>query len=247
MKRFLIVALALSVCALFANAQTIVGTQHDLSLRGGSPWAGNDPTNQVCVYCHTPHAASSTQKPLWNRAATAETFVPYTSLSYNGGNYASDPVGHQPMGESKLCLSCHDGVTALNALVHTFGGNPIPMLGSFDQLGDVYYPGSPYSTGLGANIGENFPGSAGSGYTVNNLANDHPVSFAFNNALILEDAGTGSAQLRLPAAGSNVKLYGANHDQVECSSCHNVHSNAYGSFLVMSNTGSQICLTCHIK
>ncbi|MDK9698581.1 MAG: cytochrome c3 family protein [bacterium] len=242
----LMVALALSLCcALVANAQ-IVGTKHDLSLNGGGYWAGNDPANQVCVYCHTPHAASTTQKPLWNRAATAETFIPYTSLSYNGGNYAADPTGHQPMGESKLCLSCHDGITALNALLHTYGP-PIQMVGGFDQLGDVYYPGSPYSTGMGANIGENFPGGAGSGHTINNLANDHPVSFAFNNALILEDAGGGAAQLQLPATGSAIKLFGTNGDQLECSSCHNVHSNTNAPFLAMSNNGSAICLTCHIK
>jgi predicted CXXCH cytochrome family protein len=33
--------------------------------------------------------------------------------------------------------------------------------------------------------------------------------------------------------------------QVECSSCHNVHDNAYGNFLAMSNDGSALCLACH--
>ena len=150
------------------------------------------------------------------------------------------------MGESKLCLSCHDGITALNALLHTYGP-PIAMVGGYDQLGDVYYPGSPFTNGMGPNIGENFPGSGGTGYTVDNLANDHPVSFAFDQTLITEDAAGGAPQLRLPVAGDPVKLFGTNHDQVECSSCHDVHSNVNGQFLVMSNTGSALCLTCHIK
>ncbi|GBE29043.1 doubled CXXCH motif [bacterium BMS3Bbin04] len=223
----------------------ITGTKHDLSqLTGGGYWTGS--SDQVCIFCHTPHNASSTQTPLWNRQETQETFLAYDSPTFDGENYFADQVGHQPRGDSKLCLSCHDGITALNSLLYSFEG-PINMLGGFDQLGDVYYPGSPYSGDMGPNIGENFPGSGGSGYTVNNLSNDHPISFAFNNALILDDAHGGDAQLRLPPNGDAVKLYGVNQDQLECSSCHDVHDDSYGSFLVKPNTGSSICLTCHIK
>ena len=34
---------------------------------------------------------------------------------------------------------------------------------------------------------------------------------------------------------------------VECASCHNPHNNSLGNFLRKANTGSAICLSCHIK
>jgi predicted CXXCH cytochrome family protein len=83
-------------------ATTIVGTAHDLS---GNGWG----TDQICVYCHTPHNAKSPQLvPLWNHAATAESFTLYSSSTLNA-------TPGQPAGVSKACLSCHDGVTAIDS------------------------------------------------------------------------------------------------------------------------------------
>ena len=89
------------------NAATIVGTAHDLSGKG---WG----TNQVCIFCHTPHNANTTVAgaPLWNHAVTTATFSTYSSDTLNA------TVG-QPDGVSKLCLSCHDGTVALDS----FGNN----------------------------------------------------------------------------------------------------------------------------
>jgi predicted CXXCH cytochrome family protein len=222
----------------------VIGSKHDLSeATGGGYWAGEDPNDQVCIYCHTPHHASTSQLPLWNRTETVETFEPYSSPTFEGENYFADPIGHQPQAESKLCLSCHDGVTALNSLLYSHAG-PITMVGGLDQLGDVYYPGSPYSPDdMGANIGEIVPGIGGPG----NLSNDHPISFAFNDALIADDAQGGPPNLQLPTAGDPVKLFGANEEQLECSSCHDVHDETIEPFLVKDNTASDLCLTCHIK
>jgi predicted CXXCH cytochrome family protein len=227
----------LTIIAVFSLTMTastgIIGTKHDLSqATGGGYWAGEDPENQVCIYCHTPHHASTTQQPLWNREETQETFTPYDSPTFQGT--FTDPTG-QPVGESKLCLSCHDGITALNALLYSYSG-PISMVGGFDQLGDVYYPGSPYSPdNMGANIGEIVPGVGGPG----NLANDHPVSFIYDEALAQNDG-----QLQSPAALPDWALHDGN---LECTSCHDVHDETYEPFLNMDNTGSALCLTCHLK
>jgi predicted CXXCH cytochrome family protein len=235
----LIVMLTLFSGANIANAQ-IVGSKHDLSrATGGGNWGGTSVEDQVCIYCHTPHHASTTQLPLWNRQDATETFTPYDSPTYDGT--FTDPGG-QPQGESKLCMSCHDGVTALNALVHSYSGMPV-MDGGFDQLGDVYYPGSPFSPHMGANIGELFPGGSATG----NLANDHPISFTFDAALIATDADGGDPRLQLPAGDDAVRLFGPQHDQLECSSCHDVHNNTSEPFLVMDNAGSSMCMKCHIK
>ena len=67
---------------------------------------------QICVPCHAPHrAVNFAAGPLWNHAMTATSFD-------QGGR--TDVLDH----ESKLCMSCHDGITAVSA----FGGATSPPL-----------------------------------------------------------------------------------------------------------------------
>lgn len=84
---------------------TIVNSPHNLNNYPGVSLPGN----QVCLPCHTPHNAllAGEDNVLWNHAETGETFVMYSATA------------GQPEGPSKLCLSCHDGVTA----VDNYGGN----------------------------------------------------------------------------------------------------------------------------
>lgn len=84
---------------------SVVNTPHNLNNFPGV----SIPGNQVCLPCHTPHNAllSGDANVLWNHAETAETFVMYKSTA------------GQPEAPSKLCLSCHDGVTAID----NYGGN----------------------------------------------------------------------------------------------------------------------------
>ncbi len=94
---------------------SIVNTPHNLNNYPGV----NIPGNQVCLPCHTPHNAllSGDDNVLWNHAETGETFVMYKSTA------------GQPEGPSKMCLSCHDGVTAIDNYGGT-GGTGIVMTGS---------------------------------------------------------------------------------------------------------------------
>lgn len=100
-----VAATALAVAALFsplAQAASIVGTKHDMSALTNS-------AGQVCVACHTPHNAQTSQLvPLWNHAATSATFTLYSSVT-------AKSVPGQPTGYSKACLSCHDGTLALDS------------------------------------------------------------------------------------------------------------------------------------
>lgn len=97
--------LALALLTPSARAASIVGTKHDLSAMTNS-------AGQVCIACHTPHNAQSSQLiPLWNHTATNTTFTLYTSAT-------SKANPGQPTGYSKACLSCHDGTVALDS----FGG-----------------------------------------------------------------------------------------------------------------------------
>ncbi len=110
MKRLLpVLVVVLAVLPAAALAQ-ITNTPHNLNNYPGVVLPGN----QVCLPCHVPHNAYPynyndplQRKVLWNHAETQQTFTMYTTL---GGN-----TGAGPEGPSKMCLSCHDGVTAIDS------------------------------------------------------------------------------------------------------------------------------------
>lgn len=73
------------------------------------------------------------------------------------------------------------------------------------------------------------------------LSDDHPISFQFNSALV-----TLNSKLKDPSALPNsVKL--DKNAEMQCTTCHQPHNNQYGKFLVMDNSTSQLCNTCHIS
>ena len=71
------------------------------------------------------------------------------------------------------------------------------------------------------------------------LSKDHPISFNYDATLAGHDADINSPTL--PA----VKALLDHESRVQCTSCHDPHNNANGNFLVMDNTASKLCLTCH--
>ncbi len=75
-----------------------------------------------CNGCHTPHNAEALPGvPLWNGNETTTTFVMYSSATFQG------TTDSQPSGNSKLCLSCHDGANPDFAWMtdHTFGADEL--------------------------------------------------------------------------------------------------------------------------
>jgi len=75
------------------------------------------------------------------------------------------------------------------------------------------------------------------------LSNDHPISIGYSLASDPAFVDPATVVSSLPLfAGTQDSSY-----QVECASCHNVHDNQIDPFLRKSNTGSALCLTCHIK
>ncbi|MFO0832607.1 MAG: cytochrome c3 family protein [Phycisphaerales bacterium] len=71
------------------------------------------------------------------------------------------------------------------------------------------------------------------------LRDDHPISFAFDSALAARDP-----HLRSPSALPAELRLDANQE-LQCTTCHDAHNNAFGDFLVAPNTTSQMCLSCH--
>jgi predicted CXXCH cytochrome family protein len=72
------------------------------------------------------------------------------------------------------------------------------------------------------------------------LSNDHPVSFTYDAALVTADKG-----LKAVTDPNVAPLLFSG--KVECASCHDVHGTGIAKLLRVSNAGSALCLTCHIK
>ena len=225
-----VVAIAAALAVVFAGSQpaqaagTVLGSRHDLRATGGGTPTGNGLT-EVCVVCHTPHQATAAnqQDPLWNHTGTATAaFGVYASATMNATptNIGGAAMGSQSV--SMLCMSCHDGtVSVLSMYNPPNSGTPTvtALAGRISATGQII---------SNANMGTS-------------LTDDHPVNFTYNTALASADGG-----LRDPAttpAVANLLIGGT----VQCSSCHETHDPTFTPFLRMNNTGSALCLTCHIK
>ncbi len=98
----------------------IAGSAHDFSAQG---W---NSSGEICRPCHTPHNASEDDGYLWNHDYAAA-----------GRTYWDGAVDNE---HSLLCLSCHDGQTALDS----FGG----------MAGSTYMAGA---ANLGADLTDDHP------------------------------------------------------------------------------------------
>lgn len=213
----LVILLALgAVYALNAatNGNVVSNTKHNLSSSSGGTYKTSD-TTEICIFCHTPHGASQSIGPLWNRSAiNTSGYTMYNSTTLDM------TIDGTPGGVSAACLSCHDGTVALDSLVN------FPGSGSTN-------PGWNWS-GAGNKIA-----NTSTAYMGKDLSNDHPISIVYST----------SADSAFNAISNNkvggLPLYTGN--KVECGSCHNPHDNSNGTFLRVTNSGSGLCLKCHIK
>ena len=306
-KRLIGIAGAALVCVLTLysgiSLSGVACSQHDMrdvttrdtySGCGGSGSYFEFETEQVCVFCHTPHGAnrsvwqggifnqtgvgqqsyyasgaylndvsqtaSSTPLLLWNRALSSQTiYSVYTSSTMNA--YTGTLRIY-----SLLCLSCHDGVTALNVVKNgpeSSGTTITPAGGGFTYLGELFEGTDPF--GWGVNIGERTDASQEL-----KLSNDHPISFDYTSGLVANDAAITGPGLREPNAGgyvynADVKLFYSystgQRTSMECSTCHDIH-NKYNlgdtsqdsdpddilhPLLTMTVNNSALCCNCHLK
>lgn len=205
MKKVLMLLAAASLMASPALG-AITNTKHDLSSTSTATIKGT--SNELCVYCHTPHGGlTGGFAPLWNRNNGANPTGFYTSgsmtpaLTSNAGILTSDAL---------LCLSCHDGASLTSALRNPPASGAVPAV----------------QVGASADLGLD-------------MSNDHPVGFIYGNVVDTEIRA-------VPTNSLNVS-FGAGSNEMWCSSCHDVHDNTNAPFLAFTNTGSQLCLSCHIK
>lgn len=169
-----------------ASAQGIAGTKHNLGNTSTQvnrvTGSGNSATttNEICVFCHTPHGADVTTPnapPLWNkRLNTQSTYTTYATLNTPSLDGEVLPVG----SISVACLSCHDGTQAMDNIINA------PGSGGYDATGGGA-AGRDYTwTAAGAN-GVMAAGIANLG---TDLSNDHPIGIQYCGGGITGAAGT---------------------------------------------------------
>lgn len=269
-QKILILALAaatvfISTSAMAAAVHNVSKTSHNLRQGGGSIGAALDAeVVQVCIYCHTPHSAAKAG-PLWNKAGanfiTGQTFKLYTSsASLSSATKASSLPAGSP---SLLCLSCHDGKTAMNILHNSSYG--VDIAASIVANKSEYPVGSRVISAQNGDVNDAFlmpePRWSGElndgdgGYTKDmrtgmndSLTDDHPIGFSYSAAY-----GEKPAKLNdIATMDSSIRFFGP-EKRMECSTCHNPHVDSsgvninYKPFLAKSNANSELCLACHNK
>jgi len=212
MRKLLILFLAMGLLAGFAavSMADITNSAHNFS---GLPNA----RGEICLPCHASHNNQSvTDAPLWNHKVTQETFTVYTSPTLDAGS----PPGSlgQPGGVSKLCLSCHDGVTAVDA----FGGSD----GTFTIGGPA---------NLTTDLSNDHP-----------ISFIYDTTLAGVDGGLFDPSTTPSGITNTNGGTIEQEMLFAN--KLECASCHDVHNEANNDYLLLKpNGGSLLCLTCHDK
>lgn len=83
------------------------------------------------------------------------------------------------------------------------------------------------------------------------LGESHPVSIIFDDKLQLSNLSLHSPTTYITPLGGTIDhdlLFGPEGSRtVECTSCHNPHETTHPKHLIMDNTNSQLCLSCHNK
>ncbi len=253
----------------------IANTKHNLGSTGavaGQNKVSN--TDEICVFCHTPHAADTTAPvPLWNKnLSSLGGYTTYATLNSNTLDGAMLTVG----SVSLACLSCHDGTQAMDNIINA------PGSGGYDATGGgangLAWTWS--GTRIDAN-GKMINAATTLAMLGTDLSNDHPIGIRYcgggPNATTPTAActdtdfkGSGSG-LQNATVNSNLVwwvdtsvgtsgqrektdmiLYsrsfsGTNAPSVECASCHDPHTETNATFLRVSNSGSGVCLSCHVK
>lgn len=263
----LAVALVHAAIAVTNKISDVRGTKHNLSAVAdgtATPSGGKVPVRtikassetQICVFCHTPHGASTgIVAPLWNRTISGTTYDNTNTYSSSSMEASAAELAAGPGGNSKICLSCHDGTMAIDK-VNVLNGAASVNIPMTVSSAPVYMPAGTATTGFTRDLGTS-------------LSNDHPISFTYNSTLAGYDG-----ELRSPdgttvgnrvIGGTKPKLPLENN-QMQCTTCHDPHlrdkttSNGNAKFLrlnrfqVTQSTGGAfnatndiICLACHDK
>ncbi|MDP3297563.1 MAG: cytochrome c3 family protein [Thermodesulfovibrionia bacterium] len=215
----------------------VENTKHNLSTSGPGPIKATI-EEQVCIFCHTPHASITI--PLWNHTLSQASYILPSKTIHEWAAMLSIPQ-NPPDGDSRLCLSCHDGTVAIGSIVN-LGGAATTI--SMQDMGTGYL------------TPEGMMSERAGGYIGTDLSGHHPVSIEVNDTLINDkntQCNNNEVSFRICYPQKPVVLrptdnrYSAGTSTgvgVQCSSCHDAHDNTYGDFLRMPE--DDLCTKCHV-
>jgi cytochrome c553 len=166
LMRWIGAAAIASMVSGVAFAAGITDTKHNLTSTGAGPNKQNT-TDQICVFCHTPHGSdTSAPVPLWNKKmnVTGATYTTYDSLNTSTLDGAVLSVG----SVSLACLSCHDGTQAMDNIINAPGSG-----------GYVANGGGAAGIGLNWNAGAKTLSDAPIPMLGTDLRNDHPIGIEY--------------------------------------------------------------------
>ncbi|ABQ26923.1 cytochrome c3 family protein [Geotalea uraniireducens] len=239
----------------------ITGSRHDINAYAKQNTEGltvqGDVQERVCAFCHTPHHAydpaanNADYLPLWSHELTKKNYAPYASDTLQAS------IGDPLIGPSRLCMSCHDGVVAIDT--HYTNANETGS-GTSQLTGDIF------------SIKDSEHGAVGAG---DSLISDHPIGFNYIDAKTADKNAGGKLNQGIneestPFAGNpnNVQIKDVLHlgTTMTCASCHDVHNkdnvastvvdasapggrteSSVNYFVYAPQNGSQLCVTCHNK
>ena len=242
---FLIIVVCMGAAASFAfnlEGDPGLNNKHNLSNLSNNTIKAqplsSDGTDQICIFCHTPHSATP-DSPLWSRPdpANPSIFQIYGNPLVISGGLGADPSGQTtrsqyntadlyPNGASRMCLSCHDGVTAIGLLNDT---TTINMLGATTLSG--------YNSAI-------------------NLSTSHPVSFVYDTNVLADlvgftGPGYGAGSYVLPDTADAIDTPLDGQSRMQCTTCHDPHDDtraAIGLPFWRQTTGTpydDVCDACH--
>lgn len=157
---------AISAAGLLGDSGGVNNHPHNLSSNSTAAIKSST-EDRICIFCHAPHGTSA-QGALWNRpdpVGPVGGFPLYANVEQGlkdsvAADYDDSDQTTYPNGSTRLCLSCHDGVTAIAEVVS----------------------GGDLDLGLGNMTTE------GSSMVVD-LSQAHPVSFVFNQTIATDVYG----------------------------------------------------------
>ena len=245
MKLLLILLTTIGVWTGTLSA-AVANTKHNLTISSTGTIKAATETEE-CVFCHIPHVARPEGSPLWNRSMPVSDYIMYNSDYLKRMSYPTPTsLGNQknmPGTISRQCLSCHDGTVAVGAVYKL---RQDFLNGTSIEMNDVEADGTIKNTSAG--------------YIGTDLSMHHPVGIEYNPDITL-NFGNGIRTMELVAIAdvdrdptSKIKLhtYGDGKSYVECTSCHNPHTEN-AKFLHVGTEGNlganivKTCTTCHEK
>jgi hypothetical protein len=259
MKKLLMFALAVLVCAGMAMAQTYTkGT----GITGIDKLGAHQNGGRGCVGCHTPHSGARgnggtlqwdkatqtfktaiVQGDTGNETLWGQDLGPIISLGNIGtGNEGEFPVefteleAHPRINNGVvLCLSCHDGNVAKGAMMTNQ---------SFEQKAGLLpagYGTQPIPTLLGFDGG-----------TAGNYANDHPIGLEANvgalsgiRGYLALDSGKTKVVAGASFAGSNYETFQKNYGLPTILGARTGAGLVVEASMSSSNDAYVVCTTCH--